>query len=311
LSRRFSDDVTDPREILAARGLRAKKSWGQNFLIDPDVHERIVKAVGATEADTVVEIGAGLGTLTESLRKVGAAAPRRVVAIEREPDMLETLRAAYGAAPDVTILGADAVHVDYAALAAEAGRPLLVAGNLPYQISSPLLFALLRAGGAVGRAIVMVQREFAERAVAPPGDKTYGRLSVMLQQAAEVKILLHVPPRAFAPQPRVMSSVMRVSPRATPRVPADSVDAFAILVRVAFSARRKTLRRSLGSAFGDDAVDAAFAALSFDGQRRPETLSVEEFGRLASTLAPVIRARGDAVAGASVDGREDSEDDHA
>lgn len=305
----FSDGVTDPREILAARGLRAKKSWGQNFLIDPDVHARIVKAVASSSEDTVVEIGAGLGTLTESLRRLGEAAPKRVVAIEREPDMLAALEAAYAETPDVKILAADAVRVDFRALAEEAGRPLLVAGNLPYQISSPLLFALLRAGPSVARAIVMVQKEFAERAVAPPGNKTYGRLSVMLQQAADVKILFHVTPRSFAPQPRVVSSVMRVVPRAVPRAPVRDPQSFADLVRVTFGARRKTLRRSLGSAFGDEVVAAALQSLAFDGQRRPETLKVEEFGLLTDSLTPAIQSARARRAGSA--GQEERLDAHA
>jgi len=298
---RFADGVADPREVLAVRGLRAKKSWGQNFLIDPDVHERIVRAVGASADDTVVEIGAGLGTLTESLRRANPA-PRKLVAIEREPDMLAALHAAYDDAPDVELVAGDAVKVDYGALARDAGKPLVVVGNLPYQISSPLIFALLGAAPAVSRAIVMVQREFAERAVAPPGNKTYGRLSVMLQQAAEVKILFHVPPRAFAPQPRVMSSVMRIVPRVVARAPVEDAACFAALVRAAFGARRKTLRRSLGSAFGDEAVASALASLSFDGQRRPETLAVEELARLTNALTSAIRASLEAQsAGASAD----------
>jgi len=186
----------DPRKVLSRHGLGPKKSWGQNFLHDRAVLARIVAAVGARADDTVVEIGAGLGTLTAALARAAPAA-RRILAVERDPDMQRVLRAELADDASVEIVDADALAFDYTAARREAGRPLVVVGNLPYQIASALIVTLVRAGGAVARAIVMVQRELAQRIVAPPGSRTYGRLSVTVQQNAEAKLLFHVRPGAF------------------------------------------------------------------------------------------------------------------
>jgi 16S rRNA (adenine1518-N6/adenine1519-N6)-dimethyltransferase len=273
--------VEDPRRVLARHGLHAKKSWGQNFLHDRSVHARIVAAAALTAEDVVVEIGAGLGTLTAAL---AAAAPARVIAIERDADMLRVLAAELGAEPRVTITAADAAALDFAAMSRDAGRRLVVVGNLPYQIASALIVAIVHAGGAVARAIVMVQREFAQRVVAPPGNRTYGRLSVTVQQHADARILFHVPPGAFHPAPTVTSSVMRLSLRPEPLAPARDAALFDELVKQAFSTRRKMLRRALEPGFGEDVVARALAAAGIDETLRAERLSVADFARLADAL---------------------------
>ena len=210
----------DPRRVLARHGLAAKKSWGQNFLHDRSVLARIVAAVGATADDVVVEIGAGLGTLTAALAQA-APAPRRVLAVERDPDMQRVLAAELGGDARVEVVGADALAFDYLAARRAAGRPVIVVGNLPYQISSALVLALVAAGarGGVARAVVMVQREMAQRIVAPPGSRTYGRLTVGIAQHAEARILFHVRPGSFHPAPAVTSSVLSLVPRAAPLAP--------------------------------------------------------------------------------------------
>jgi len=270
----------DPRSVLERHGLAAKKSWGQNFLVDRNIHDKIVRAAGATAEDVVVEIGAGLGTLTTAL--LGAEpAPRRILAVERDPDMLHVLGAELGGHPGVDIRGEDATHFDFAAAARAAGRPLLVVGNLPYQITSPLLFALVDAGPAIRRAVVMVQRELAERMVAPPGSKIYGRLSVMVQHRMDARLLFHVAPGSFFPRPRVVSAVISLEPRPALLAPVRDPERFARVVKVAFSTRRKMLRRSLGDGFGDTTAAEVLALAGVDGERRPEELSVAEFARLA------------------------------
>lgn len=266
--------------MLARHGMSAKKSWGQNFLVDRNIHDKIVRAAGATAEDVVVEIGAGLGTLTVALLAADPV-PRRVLAVERDPDMLAVLAAELGGHPAVEIRGEDAIHFDFVAAARAAGRPLLVVGNLPYQITSPLLFAMVDAGAAIRRAVVMVQREFAERVVAPPGSKTYGRLSVMVQHRMDARLLFHVSPGSFFPQPRVVSSVMSLVPRALPLAPVRDPERFALVVKTAFSTRRKMLRRSLGDGFGDATAGVVLARAGVSGERRPEELSVAEFARLA------------------------------
>jgi 16S rRNA (adenine1518-N6/adenine1519-N6)-dimethyltransferase len=275
--------VEDPRRVLARHGLQAKKSWGQNFLHDRSVHARIVAAAAATEDDVVVEIGAGLGTLTAALA-AATPPPARVIAIERDADMLRVLAAELGGEPRVSITAADAATLDFAAMSRDAGRPLVVVGNLPYQIASALVVAIVHAGGAIARAIVMVQREFAQRVVAPPGNRTYGRLSVTVQQHADARILFHVPPGAFHPAPSVTSSVMRLALRPTPLAPVRDAALFDEVVKQAFSTRRKMLRRALEPAFGELAVARALVAAGIDETLRAERLAVADFARLADAL---------------------------
>jgi 16S rRNA (adenine1518-N6/adenine1519-N6)-dimethyltransferase len=279
-------ETVDPRRVLARHGLAAKKSWGQNFLHDRSVLARIVAAAAATADDVVVEIGAGLGTLTAALAQA-APAPRRVLAVERDPDMQRVLAAELAGDARVEVVGADALAFDYLEASRAAGRAVVVVGNLPYQISSALVLALVGAGarGGVARAIVMVQREMAQRIVAPPGSRTYGRLTVAVAQHAEARILFHVRPGSFHPAPAVTSSVLSLVPRATPLAPVRDPVLFEAVVKQAFATRRKMLRGALSGQFGDDAVAAAFAASGIAGTERAEQLSVADFARLANALA--------------------------
>jgi len=204
--------------------------------------------------------------------------------------VLARIVAAVGAADEdvvVEIVAADALAFDYAAAARAANRPVVVVGNLPYQISSALLLALVEAGarGAVARAIVMVQREMAQRIVAPPGSRTYGRLTVAIAQHAEARILFHVRPGSFHPPPAVTSSIVSVVPRPTALAPVRDAALFEAVVKQAFATRRKMLRGALGAAFGEAALTAAFAATGIAGTKRAEELSVAEFAALANALA--------------------------
>jgi 16S rRNA (adenine1518-N6/adenine1519-N6)-dimethyltransferase len=279
-------ESVDPRRVLARHGLSAKKSWGQNFLHDRATLARIVSAAAATADDVVVEIGAGLGTLTAALARA-APAPQRILAVERDPDMQRVLAAELAGEARVEVVGADALAFDYVAASRAAGRPVVVVGNLPYQISSALVLALVAAGarGAVARAVVMVQREMAQRIVAPPGSRTYGRLTVGVGQHAEARILFHVRPGSFHPAPAVVSSVVRLTPRAAPLAPVRDAALFEAVVKQAFATRRKMLRGALGAQFGDEAVTAALAASGIAGTKRAEQLSVVDFARLADALA--------------------------
>ena len=285
-------EIVDPRRVLARHGLSAKKSWGQNFLHDRAVVARIVAAAGAGADDVVVEIGAGLGTLTAALARA-VPAPRQLLAIERDPDMQRVLAAELAGEAHVQIVAADALAFDYAATARAAGRPVVVVGNLPYQISSALVLALVDAGarGAVARAVVMVQREMAQRIVAPPGSRTYGRLTVAVAQHAEARVLFHVRPGSFHPAPAVTSSVLSLAPRAAPLAPVRDPALFEAVVKQAFATRRKMLRGALAAQFGEPAVTAAFAASGVAGTKRAEQLSVAEFARLAEALADHRGAR--------------------
>lgn len=275
------------RSLLESRGLRAKKSWGQNFLTDKRVQERIVAAANVGPEDVVVEIGAGCGALTRWLVERAG----QLIAIEPDPDMVALLREELGQHANLRIEPVDALSFDFAAAARAAGRPLVVVGNLPYQITSPILFAVSEAaagGQVIGRAVFMVQKEFAQRMLAPPGNKVYGRLSVMVQQVVEGEILFHVGPGAFHPRPAVTSSVLRLRPRPTPLAPVRDPARFAQVVKQAFAARRKMLRRALEPLAGSQAATDALAAAGIEGTRRAEELSVAEFARLSDAFSNVI-----------------------
>jgi len=234
----------------------------------------------------VVEIGAGLGALTAALAAVQPP-PARIVALERDPDMLRVLAAEFAGEPRVEPTAADAAHFDFEEAARVAGRPLIVVGNLPYQIASALVLAVIDAGraGAVARAVVMVQREMAKRITAPPGSRVYGRLTVAVAQHAEARILFDVKPGSFHPAPAVISSVLSLVPRPAPLAPVRDPALFEEVVKRAFATRRKMLRRALGDGFGEEVAAAALAASGIAGTKRAEELSVADFARLADAFA--------------------------
>ncbi len=266
-----------PRQLLEKYGFAAKKSWGQNFLVDEKTYEAIVDACRSTAADWVVEIGAGLGTLTMRLAERAA----RVIAVERDRDMIVVLQGELGANPRVEIAEANALTFDYAGVAARAGRSPIVVGNLPYQIASPILFRLLEARKQLARIVVMLQREMVDRILAKPSTPEYGALGVMVRMFGEPKLVRRVGAGAFLPAPRVDSAVLAIEPFADTRVAVRDLDLFSRVVHSAFQQRRKTLRNALSKL-----ADAnAFAAAQIDSGRRGETLSVEEFARLSDAVA--------------------------
>jgi 16S rRNA (adenine1518-N6/adenine1519-N6)-dimethyltransferase len=283
-----SDKVRSPlakaRELLDRYGLSPKKALGQNFLVDPRVQERIVAAAQLQPDDVVIEIGAGLGALTTRLAEVAG----RVIAIDRDAQLAAVLRTELADRPNLEIVLGDALEFDLGEAARKVGRPLVVVGNLPYVVTSPVLFATIEAAAAgqvVDRAIFMVQKEFAQRMLAPPGSRTYGRLSVMVQQAASAEILFHVGAGAFLPAPNVTSTVLRLRPRQQPLAEVYDASLFARVVREAFGARRKMLRRALEPGFGGTRAAAALEAAGIAGTRRAEELAVADFARLANALA--------------------------
>lgn len=254
----------------------ARKRFGQHFLVDEAVIERIAGAIDPHADEELVEIGPGLGALTEALLARGA----RLTVIELDRD----LAAHWRRDARVQVIEADVLRVDFAALAARAaadGRPLRICGNLPYNISSPLLFHLLPLAARVQDQHFMLQKEVVRRMVAAPGHRDYGRLSVMLQWRYAMQSLLDVPPRAFDPPPRVDSAVVRMTPLPAP----PTVDAALLseLVAVAFSQRRKLLRHTLGRWLQERDADGDVAA-RFDCRRRAEEVPVAEYLALAAAL---------------------------
>lgn len=251
---------------------RARKRFGQNFLHDRGVIGRILAAVKATAADSIVEIGPGQGALTCGL----LAAAGRLDAIEIDRDLIAPLRTRCGAAGELRIHQADALSFDFASLGAD--RPLRVVGNLPYNISTPLLFHLLGQAHLFSDMHVMLQKEVVDRIVASPGSKVYGRLSVMIQSRCLAECLLRIGPGAFRPAPSIDSALLRLEiPRDSP-VQIAAPAHHAALVAAAFSQRRKTLRNSLRRF----AAPRDFAEAGVDPGARPEMLSIEEFARLSN-----------------------------
>lgn len=249
---------------------RPRKRFGQHFLVDESVVWRIVQLIDPQPADAMVEIGPGLGALTRPLLE---RLPRLTV-IELDRDLVARLRAD----KRLNVIAADVLGVDFGALARSLGAARLrVCGNLPYNISTPLLFHLLPQAACIADQHFMLQKEVVQRMVAVPATKAYGRLSVMLQWRYEMALLLDVPPTAFSPPPRVDSAVVRMRPRQ--EFAALDVPTFTDLVRIAFSQRRKLLRHSLGKW-----LDARDFAGDFDLQRRGEEVPVAEYVALAQQL---------------------------
>jgi 16S rRNA (adenine1518-N6/adenine1519-N6)-dimethyltransferase len=282
----MSERVPDPRVLLEKYGLRAKKSWGQNFLVHEKVYEGIVRAAVREPSAWVVEIGAGLGTLTARL--AAAASAGRVIAVERDRDMVAVLRGELGALPNVEIAEENALAFDYAAVAARAGKKIVACGNLPYQIASRLVFGMLDARAHLERIVIMLQKEMADRVLAAPDTDAYGAMGVMVQTWADVRRVVQAPRGAFHPAPRVDSSVIELTPLpgAAPRVPLADEARYSALVHAAFGQRRKTLRNAMRSRWDAEETARALAAAGIDGDRRGETLSIAELARLANELAP-------------------------
>jgi len=280
-----SEAFPDPRTLLKRHGLSAKKSWGQNFLISERVYRAIVDATVSTEYDWIVEIGSGLGTLT--MRLAERVPEGKVLAVERDPDMIGVLKAELEHLDNVEITDVNALKYDLKAVARWQGAPIAVCGNLPYQIASQIIFHILGARPHVSRAVIMLQKEMADRLLAGPGTKTYGALSVMVQSYADVRRVVQAPRGAFTPAPKVDSTVVRLDPFESggSRFPLDDEKVFDEVVHAAFAQRRKTLRNALSARFPTEQVDAALAAADIDGGRRGETLSLEEFATLSNQFA--------------------------
>lgn len=264
------------QSLLDRHGLRAKKRFGQNFLVDGGVLDDIVSAVLRRSPAGLVEIGPGLGVLTQAL--IGTGLP--VVAVERDPDMVAILQTEYGSATNLEIVAQDALRFDFGATPS-LERPHIV-GNIPYNISSPLLMRLIRQKDRIGDVTLMVQKEVAERWSSAPRKKSYGSPSIMIQAQADVVTVRRVPPQCFLPPPRVDSVVVQLHWLPSPRVPIPDLDHFERVVRAAFSQRRKTLRNSLQTAF----PATMLTSVTLDLNRRAETLSLEDMSRLALELLP-------------------------
>jgi len=261
-------------ELLEANGLAPSRALGQNFVVDPNTVDRVVRLAEVGPGDHVVEIGGGLGALTLALADAGA----HVVTVEIDRHVVPVLRQLVE--PEgVTVVQGDALDLDWDTVLGGAPRWVLVA-NLPYNVSTPLVCDLLDHVPAIDRMLVMVQREVGERLAASAGDEAYGIPSVKVAYWAEARVVGRVPPTVFLPQPRVESVLVRIVRRPRPAVASDPDRLFA-LVRAAFGQRRKMLRRSLA----DRVTPAAFEAAGIRPDARPEELDITAWGRLTDASA--------------------------
>ena len=277
--------MTSPRALLTAWNIQAKKQLGQNFLNDPNVARAIVNKAGIAAADVVLEIGPGLGAMTVP----AAASARRVIAVDKDGRIIDLLRTELLTAgiENVEIREADILRVDLEAIAREAGRPLVVLGNLPYNISSQVVVQLIHARRRIDRAVLMLQKEMAQRICSGPGSKDYGRLSVMLGYCADTQVLMQVRAPLFFPSPKVDSTVVGIRFASPPPFPADDETFLFQVVKAAFGKRRKTLRNALSQSdlnLEASTCERLLTDARIDPMRRAESLSVAEFVRLSNVI---------------------------
>lgn len=273
-----------PRDYFKLNESRPRKRFGQHFLAQSSTARRIVASAELEESDVAVEIGPGLGALTQFILPL----VRRLDLVELDRDLASYLEAAMPteSRSRVFVHQMDALEFDFKALSREEGQKLVLLGNLPYNITSPLIFHMLESFSSIERAVFMVQKEVGERLAASPGTKDYGVLSVLLGACAEVVPLFSVDPSRFYPPPKVDSLVLRIDLKKERSLDSSSFDALRKVVNVSFQQRRKTLQNSLKGMVGKNAplLARAFEKSGIDPMRRPETLSSEEFLKLALSL---------------------------
>lgn len=273
-------------DVIQKHGFRFQKKYGQNFLIDTHVLDKIVSAAGVTKDDLVLEIGPGIGTMTQYL----AEAAREVVAVEIDKNLIPILEETLSEYDNVTILNEDILKVDIAALAEEknGGKPIKVVANLPYYITTPIIMGLFESGVPLDNITIMVQKEVADRMQVGPGTKDYGALSLAVQYYAKPEIVANVPPNCFIPRPNVGSAVIRLTRYPEPPVKVEDPKKMFALIRASFNQRRKTLVNGLSNApeikASKEEIQNAIAKMGLSETIRGEALTLEQFAALSNLL---------------------------
>lgn len=291
--------MTSPRTLLTAWNIQAKKQLGQNFLNDPNTARAIVDKATIGSEEAVLEIGPGLGAITA----FAAEASERVIAIDKDDRVIDLLKTELLSAgiDNVDVRQADILRVDITAVSREVGKPLVVLGNLPYNISSQVVVQLIRSRNSVSRAVLMLQKEMAQRICADPGSKIYGRLSVALGYCARVRNLMQVKARQFYPAPKVDSTVVGIDFIHQTPFPADDEALFFRVVKAAFGKRRKTMRNALSQSdlnLDPSTCQRLLRESGVDPMQRAEQLPVDAFVRLSNRIhnhRPSIRDGGESV----------------
>ncbi len=275
---------TNTREIIDKYGFMFQKRFGQNFLIDGNVVEKIVREAGVIKDDFVLEIGPGIGTMTQLLCENA----REVAAVEIDTNLIPILKETLAPYDNVTVINEDILKVDIPALAQEknGGRPIKVVANLPYYITTPIIMGLFESHVPIDSITIMVQREVADRMQVGPGTKDYGALSLAVQYYAKPEIVLNVPPTCFMPRPNVGSAVIRLKKHETCPVQVDDAEFMFRLIRASFNQRRKTLANGLSNSseltISKEKIAEAIESLGVSPSIRGEALTLEQFAQLAN-----------------------------
>ncbi|MBR3607187.1 MAG: 16S rRNA (adenine(1518)-N(6)/adenine(1519)-N(6))-dimethyltransferase RsmA [Lachnospiraceae bacterium] len=273
-------------EVLQKYHFNFQKKYGQNFLIDPHVLDKIIGESGIEKEDMILEIGPGIGTMTQYLAEVA----REVVAIEIDKNLIPILEDTLSEYKNITVINQDVLKVDLRKLVMEKnqGRPIKVVANLPYYITTPIIMELLESKLPIESITIMVQKEVAERMQQTPGSKEYGALSLAVQYYAKPEIVANVPPNCFMPRPKVGSAVIRLTLHQNPVIEVEDEEFMFHLIRASFNQRRKTLINGIGNApninVGKEEVKAALEEMGLSENIRGEMLSLEEFARLSNLL---------------------------
>ena len=273
-------------EIIQKYEFMFQKKFGQNFLIDTHVLEKIISAAGITKADCVLEIGPGIGTMTQYLAENAG----HVVAVEIDRNLIPILKETLADYNNVTVINEDILRVDIKALAEEynGGKPIKVVANLPYYITTPIIMGLFESGVPIDNITVMVQKEVADRMKEGPGSKDYGALSLAVQYYAEPEIVANVPPNCFIPRPNVGSAVIRLTRHKEMPVEVKDPALMFKIIRASFNQRRKTLQNGLGNAselpYTKEQIATAIAEMGLTPTIRGEALSLAQFAQLSDIL---------------------------
>ena len=270
------------RKELAEYGLFPKKRLGQHFLMDRNILNKVIETAQVGKGDVVIEVGPGLGEMTLALARLA----KQVIAVEIDPQLVEILKKKLADCPNVEVVRSDILKVDFRPFLEKEGHPVKVVANLPYQISTPLLFRFIEAREVFSTFTLMLQKEVAQRMAASPGRKEYGRLSVLLQMFLDLSVRFFIPPSAFFPRPKVESAVVHLVWKEKPMIEKNDEEWFKRIVKACFGYRRKTLLNALKHSELPlpESIESRMEKIGIDPRRRPETLAIDEFVRLADAL---------------------------